>query len=67
MSDGVFTCVVDHDGKFPGSMEYNFNDGYFIAHKPENMRNIRWFYYLFGFLKLCRGMVKSAPDNDELL
>lgn len=66
MTDGVLTCVVDM-GSVSGSIEYDFNTGNFIAHKPESMRNIRWFYYLFVFLKICCFMVKSVPDNDELL
>lgn len=67
MKDGVFTCVVETSGHCAGSIEFNFNTGYLHAHKPEDMRNIRWMYYLFGFLKICRGMVKSVPANDELL
>ena len=67
MTDGVVTCVIETTGHAPGSIEYDFNTGFFQAHKPQDMRNIRWFYYLFGFIKICRSMVKTAPVDDELL
>lgn len=67
MKDGVLTCVVALSEHCSGSIEYDFNTGCLRAHKPDDMRNIRWIYYLFGFLKICRGMVRSAPVDDELL
>lgn len=64
MKDGVFICVLETSCPTPGSMEYNFNTGEFQAHKPETMRNIRWLYYLVGFIGICRRMVRSVPVND---
>lgn len=64
MKDGVFTCIVETHS-YCGTLSYDFINGEFVAHKPENMENRFWFWYVKEFITICHKMVKPKPDSRD--
>lgn len=64
MKDGVFTCIVETHN-YCGSLSYNFITGELSAHRPDNMENRFWFWYVKEFMAICHKMVKPKPDSRD--
>lgn len=65
MKDGVLTCIVETHS-YAGSLQYDFNEGEFVAHKPANMSTYDWCWYVLEFTRLCVSMVKPKPSRGEI-